>query len=159
MTSSMPTAFNTLQGPVTATFGVPVQNSPRDFIHSLIHSTNTSSLFCYSRHCSPCWCTMVTQTHTHFLAMLSMPRRHLHRSPLCLPGPPLLLRYHYSPLGEPETEMSSLIPPSHPLVQLTSVQFSSVTQSCPNLFDPMNRSMPGLPVQHQLPEFTQTHVH
>ena len=167
MTLSMPTAFNTLQGPVTATFGVPVQNSPRDFIHSLIHSTNTSSLFCYSRHCSPCWCTMVTQTHTHFLAMLSMPfhtaclapRRHLHRSPFCLPGPPLLLCYHYSPLGEPETEMSSLIPPSHPLVQLTSVQFSSVTQSCPTLFHPMNRSMPGLPVHHQLPEFTQTHVH
>ena len=40
-----------------------------------------------------------------------------------------------------------------------SVQFSSVTQSCPTLCDPMNRSTPGLPVHHQLPEFTQTHVH
>ena len=40
-----------------------------------------------------------------------------------------------------------------------SVQFSSVAQSCPNLCDPMNRSTPGLPVYHQLPEFTQTHVH
>ena len=40
-----------------------------------------------------------------------------------------------------------------------SVQFSSVTQSCPTLWDPMNRSTPGLPVHHQLPEFTQTHVH
>ena len=40
-----------------------------------------------------------------------------------------------------------------------SVQFSSVAQSCPTLFDPMNRSTPGLPVHHQLPEFTQTHVH
>ena len=39
------------------------------------------------------------------------------------------------------------------------VQFSSVTQSCPTLCDPMNRSTPGLPVHHQLPEFTQTHVH
>ena len=39
------------------------------------------------------------------------------------------------------------------------VQLSSVTQSCPNLCDPMNCSMPGLPVHHQLPEFTQTHVH
>ena len=38
-------------------------------------------------------------------------------------------------------------------------QFSSVTQSCPTLCDPMNHSMPGLPVRHQLPEFTQTHVH
>ena len=39
------------------------------------------------------------------------------------------------------------------------VQFSSVTQSCLTLWDPMNRSTPGLPVHHQLPEFTQTHVH
>ena len=38
-------------------------------------------------------------------------------------------------------------------------QFSSVTQSCPTLCDPMNRSTPGRPVHHQLPEFTQTHVH
>ena len=41
----------------------------------------------------------------------------------------------------------------------SSVQFSSVTQSCPTLCDPMNHSTPGLPVHHQLPEFTQTHVH
>ena len=40
-----------------------------------------------------------------------------------------------------------------------TVQFSSVTQSCPTLCDPMNHSTPGLPVHHQLPEFTQTHVH
>ena len=38
-------------------------------------------------------------------------------------------------------------------------QFSSVTQSCLTLCDPMNRSTPGLPVHHQLPEFTQTPVH
>ena len=42
---------------------------------------------------------------------------------------------------------------------LSSVKFSLVTQSSPTLHDPMNRSMPGLPVHHQLPEFTQTHVH
>ena len=40
-----------------------------------------------------------------------------------------------------------------------SVQYSSVTQSCLTLCDPMNRGTPGLPVHHQLPEFTQTHVH
>ena len=39
------------------------------------------------------------------------------------------------------------------------LQFSSVTQSCPALCDPMNRSTPGLPVHYQLPDFTQTHVH
>ena len=38
-------------------------------------------------------------------------------------------------------------------------QFSSVIQSCPTLCDPMDCSTPGLPVHHQLPEFTQTHVH
>ena len=43
--------------------------------------------------------------------------------------------------------------------QFSSVQFSSVTQSCPTICDPMNRSTPGLPVHHQLPEFTQIHVH
>ena len=45
------------------------------------------------------------------------------------------------------------------LVRISSVQFSSVTQSCPTLGDPMNYSTPGLPVHYQLPEFTQTHVH
>ena len=42
---------------------------------------------------------------------------------------------------------------------LRILQFSSVAVSCPTLCDPMNRSTPGLPVHHQLPEFTQTHVH
>ena len=38
-------------------------------------------------------------------------------------------------------------------------QFSSLAQLCPTLCDPMNRSIPGLPVHHQLPEYTQTHAH
>ena len=42
---------------------------------------------------------------------------------------------------------------------ISSVQFSSVTQSCATLCNPMNHSTPGLPVHHQLPESTQTHVH
>ena len=42
---------------------------------------------------------------------------------------------------------------------ISSVQFNSVAQSCPTLCDPMDCSTPGLPVHHQLPEFTQTHVH
>ena len=40
-----------------------------------------------------------------------------------------------------------------------SVHFSAVAQSCPTLRNPMNHSTPGLPVHHQLPEFTQTQVH
>ena len=42
---------------------------------------------------------------------------------------------------------------------IISVQFSSVAQSCLTLCNPMNHSTPGLPVHHQLPESTQTHVH
>ena len=42
---------------------------------------------------------------------------------------------------------------------LSAIQFSSVTQSCPTLCNPMNCSTPGYPVHHQLPEFTQTHAH
>ena len=44
-------------------------------------------------------------------------------------------------------------------IELPSVLFSSVLQSCPILCNPMNHSMPGLPVYHQLPKFTQTHAH
>ena len=44
-------------------------------------------------------------------------------------------------------------------ITFSSVQFSSVTQSCPTLCDPMICSTPGLPVYHQLPDFTQTHIH
>ena len=42
---------------------------------------------------------------------------------------------------------------------VSSAQFSSAAQSCLTLSDPINCSTPGLPVHHQLPEFTQTHVH
>ena len=44
-------------------------------------------------------------------------------------------------------------------VQSIWKMFSSVTQSCPTLCNPMNRSTPGLPVHHHIPKFTQTHVH
>ena len=45
------------------------------------------------------------------------------------------------------------------MVMFSSVQFSSVAQLCPTLWNPMNGSTPGLSVHHQLPEFTQTHLH
>ena len=48
---------------------------------------------------------------------------------------------------------------SQAILRIYVPQFSSVAQSCPTLCDPMNRSMPGLPVHHQLLEFTQTYVH
>ena len=64
---------------------------------------------------------------------------------------PLFLKYH---LPIPYSVCNSLH--LHPMEVF---QFSSVAQSCLTLCDPMNHSMPGLPVHHQLPEFTQTHVH
>ena len=45
------------------------------------------------------------------------------------------------------------------IIKFHLVQFSSVTQLCPTLHNPMDCSLPGLPVHHQLQEFTQTHVH
>ena len=48
---------------------------------------------------------------------------------------------------------------SDQLCQMLTLQFSSVAQSCPTLCDPMDCSTQGLPVHHQLPEPTQTHVH
>ena len=55
------------------------------------------------------------------------------------------------------TERQAWLPVLHS--NTSSAQFSSVAQSCLMLCDPMNRSTPGLPVHHQLPEFTQTHIH
>ena len=66
---------------------------------------------------------------------------------------------------KPETLTCLLLLPCHqylkhhPPLSFSSVRFSSVAQSCPTLCDPMNRTMPGLPVHHQFPEFSQTHVH
>ena len=55
--------------------------------------------------------------------------------------------------------MQALEAKEHRVFRFSSDQFSSVTQSCLTLCDPMNCRMPGLPVHHQLLEFTQTHVH
>ena len=67
------------------------------------------------------------------------------------------------PSSHPQTPSSSALNLSEPrgLFQRVycSHQFSSVAQSCPTLCDHMDCSLPGLPVHHQLPEFTQTHVH
>ena len=63
-------------------------------------------------------------------------------------------------MTEPIFQSYSMTPETMLLTTIfSSVQFSSVIQSCPTLCDPMNLSMPGLPVHHQLPEFTQTHVY
>ena len=62
-------------------------------------------------------------------------------------------------LPDPWIKSRSLALQADPLLYEPPVQFSPVTQPCPTLCNPMNRSMPGLPVHHQLLESTQTHVH
>jgi len=70
---------------------------------------------------------------------------------------PTSLLKHFSPSIANVWEEISCFNPLRLI--FSSVQFSSVAQLCPTLCDPMNRSMPGVPVHQQLPEFTQTHVH
>ena len=60
---------------------------------------------------------------------------------------------------EDKIKMATVVGSWQHITFLSSVQFSSVSQLCPTFWDPMNCIMPGLPVHHQLPEFTQTHVH
>ena len=62
--------------------------------------------------------------------------------------------FHSNP-GERQCQRVFKLP--HSCTYLSSVQF--ITQSCPILCDPMDCSTPGFPVHHQLPEFTQTHIH
>ena len=75
-------------------------------------------------------------------------------TPRVYPNSCALSRWCHPAISSPVVPFSSC-PQSFP----ASVQFSSVTQLCPTLCDPMKHSTPGLPVHHQLPEFTQAHVH
>ena len=72
-----------------------------------------------------------------------------------------LLQYHSSNASILQHSAFFTVQLSHPYMTTgkTISEVSEVTQSCPILCDPMNRSTPGLPVHHQLPEFTQIHVH
>ena len=74
-----------------------------------------------------------------------------------------LLQHHSSKASILQPSAFFMVQFSHPYMTtgktIALTRFSSVAQSCPTLCDPMNRSMPGLPVHHHLPEFTQTRVH
>ena len=85
-------------------------------------------------------------------------RRKWQPTPVFLPGESRGQRslVGYSPWGHTESDMTEAT--QQQKQQLWSIT-SSVTQLCPTLCHPMNRSTPGLPVHHQLLEFTQTHVY
>ena len=96
---------------------------------------------------------------SYFALLLSATAENLPILSFCLSP-----KYYCLPKGENficSQKQTGEVPEAHQgWPQIPSlVQFSSVAQSCPTLCDPMNCSMPGLPVHHQLPEFTQTHVH
>ena len=76
-----------------------------------------------------------------------------------LRGPQGQYRHWHNPESEWLLKSGALSFLSSQFLHLVYYQFSSVTQSCPTLCNPMNHSTPSLPVHHQLPEFTQTHVH
>ena len=86
---------------------------------------------------------------TRFLKYL--PREILTDWIIIIKGEPL----KFPPLSSNPTYLAEV----SSVLSTTSVQFSSVAQSCLTLCNPMNCRTPGLPVHHQLPEFTQTHVH
>ena len=99
---------------------------------------------------------IITHTHTH---THTHPNTH---SVTCTPSKEKPGSFQSSRLFFPEASSllsSSLMIFLAPYIPTSSVQISSVAQSCPTLCDPMNCSTPGLPVHHQLLEFTQTHVH
>ena len=78
----------------------------------------------------------------------------------CLAILPFFFKFFYIKKIAEKVELYFVPLSDHiPLVPQRSVQFSSVAQSCPTLCDPMDCSTLGLPVHHQLPEFTQTQVH
>ena len=80
------------------------------------------------------------------------------RSP-CPSHTPELAQTHVHGVVDAVQPACPLLSPSPPAFNLSQHQFSSVAQSCLTLCDPMNCNTPGLPVYHQLPQFTQTHVH
>ena len=69
------------------------------------------------------------------------------------------LKYYYSNPVEKQQDPKDLINLDYGDGRSSSVQFSSVSQSCPALCSPMDYSIPGFPVHHQLPALAQTHVH
>ena len=90
-----------------------------------------------------------TETHVHWVSDAIQPSH-----PLSSPSP-------LAPSPSQHQSIFQWVSSSHEEAKVLEFQLShqTVAQSCPTLCNPMNCSTPGLPVHHQLPEFTQTHVH
>ena len=132
------------------------QGSPRNYRFGDIQPTTH---WCVCARLCLTLCNPVTVAHQTPLSKGFSRQQYWSGMPCLSPG------YLPNPGIEPASPAPpALQPDSLPLSHCGSphselVQFSSVAQLCPTLCDPMDCSMPGLPVQHQLPEFTQTLVH
>ena len=117
---------------------------------------------------------MWRQTYSFRRKMLMRSRRKRLEYCSCKPRKARMTRNHQKPgRGEKRTSLGASkrshlcwlhdfgLPASKTVrnIHFCCFQFSSVSQSCLTLCDPINRRTPGLPVHHYLPEFTQTHVH
>ena len=150
---------------------------PRSFIQ-FSSVTQSCLILCNPMDCSTpglsvhCQLQESTQTHVHGvddaiqpshpLSSPSLPAFNLSQHQCLFNASVLRIRWpkdwSFSFSISPSNEYSGLISFSMDWLDLHAVQFSSATQLCPTLCDPMNHSKPGLPVHHQLLEFTQTHV-
>ena len=126
---------------------------------------------CWGSHLAPSTMARTLQRHrppsqildAHITVFFHCKARPLHMLPTPASRSPSGSQFQCH--SEPVT-LSLICCPSHPHISLQHLPqtaiiicFSSVAQSCLTLCNPIDCSMPGLPVHHQLPELTQTHVH
>ena len=119
-------------------------------------------IFCNLWHFQACHVKEISVQFSHLVVSVSLQSHGLQYAHLPCPSPTPRACSNSGLLSQwcHPTISSSVVPFSSCLQSFpTSVQFSSVAHSCLTLCDPMNYSMPGLPVHHKLPESTQTHVH
>ena len=123
--------------------------------------TSVNNIFVISRIWYLRWRLVFLPLICHILQGSSPPKlRRVEGKRFFLPTSSGIILLLKPPMGKSDLPCISIEPYLVCLSKLLcSVQFSSVAQSCPTLCDPMNCSMPGFPVHHQLLEFTQTHIH
>ena len=119
-----------------------------------------SCLHAYTLSCCSCVCLFGSPwTVAHQESLSTGFSRQEYWSGLLFPSPGTLQTHGLNPHLMSPTLAGEFFTSSHREAHVLTLQFSSVTQSCPTLCDPMDCSTPGLPVHHQLPRLTQTHIH
>ena len=116
--------------------------------------------YCVSVPTDMLWDAEQTPLNCVYIIASHQEDKGLNRQTTWAKGSPMVTRNNTNRKVRETSQKSSVVNfVSRVLTHLGRLQFSSIVQLCLTLCDPMNRSTPGLPVHHQLPEFTQTHVH